>query len=61
MGKKKDRVGEASARSGGKKRKRKGDEDEVNLGIESNRNLSVWHLSGSVRCNVFTGKTEKVE
>ena len=45
----------------GKKGKGKGDEDEVKLGIESNRNLSVWHLSGSVRCNVFTGKTEKVE
>ena len=49
-GKKKDRVGEANAtaRSGGKKRKGKGGKDEDELGIKSNRNLSVWHLGGSV-------------
>jgi hypothetical protein len=50
MGKKKDRVGEANAtaRSRGKKRKGKGDKDNDELGIESNWNLSEWHLGGSV-------------
>ena len=48
--KKKDRVGEANAtaRSRGKKRKGKGDKDNDELGIESNWNLSEWHLGGSV-------------
>lgn len=32
----------------GKKRKGKGDKDNDELGIESNRNLSEWHLGGSV-------------
>lgn len=50
MGKKKDRVGEANAtaRSRRKKRKGKGDKDNDELGIESNWNLSEWHLGGSV-------------